>query len=501
MSGAGSDSPNGTDGTGHERDGRDGRDGAKTALVLLGPPEAPTDVGVPTVALTVTRTDGSALPGDAHASLDGAARSQPAPLALPVRIGTHPSNDFVLAGSGVSRFHCELRLQDGAVIVRDSGSTNGTFLDGVRVLEAHLRHGSSLALGAASLRVDLGGERVRMPLSEREAFGDLLGSSPAMRSAIALLERAAPTDVTVLLEGETGTGKEAAATGLHEHSARRDGPLVVVDCGAIPEALLESELFGHEKGAFTGADRLRIGAFEAADGGTLFLDEIGELPPALQPKLLRALEDRTVRRVGSHGRIPTDIRLIAATNRRLDHEVNEGAFRSDLYYRLAVLRIELPPLRQRPDDIPQIAASLLTRLGASTDESAALLTRSFLTRLGRAAWPGNVRELRNHLERCLVMQEPLPLGSVFGSGPVDGRAAQPGGEPAGEPAGELGEELPELPSDIAYAEARRRALAAFEHRWLPTLLDAHEGNVSAAARAAGMDRVYLHRLLRKHRLR
>jgi DNA-binding NtrC family response regulator len=310
----------------------------------------------------------------------------------------------------------------------------------------------------------------------RSGFEDIAGSAPAMRRLCSLLGRAAATEVTILLEGETGTGKGALAEAVHRASPRRRRPLVVVDCGAIPAGLLEAELFGHEKGAFTGAERLRVGAFEEASGGTVFLDEIGELPLDVQPKLLRAIESRTIRRIGSNQHRPVDVRLIAATCRRLAEDARTGRFRIDLFHRLAVAHLVVPPLRERRSDIPAIAAALLARLGAPPERIAALLDDSRLAALAASPWPGNVRELRNALERLLVFGE---LADALGT------------SVAGAPAVE----------HAPYAEARRRALDAFERDYLHELLHRHGGNVAAAAAAAGLHRVHVFRLLRRHRLR
>jgi DNA-binding NtrC family response regulator len=286
--------------------------------------------------------------------------------------------------------------------------------------------------------------------------------------------------MTVLLEGETGTGKSTAAAAIHRGSARSEKPFLTVDCGAIPANLLESELFGHERNAFTGAGERRIGVFEEAAGGTIFLDEIGEMPIDLQPKLLRVLETREIRRVGANHHQKVDVRIVAATNRDLRTEVNGGRFRSDLYFRLAVLRIELPPLRARPDDLPSLAVGLLRSIGASSEEIALLTTPEFHSGLRRAAWPGNIRELRNHLERCLVFQEALPIDDGA-ERPTSAKAADPVVDPR-EP----------------YAAARRRAIEAFERAYVKELLALHGGKVTAAAAAAGLDRVYLHKLARRH---
>jgi DNA-binding NtrC family response regulator len=395
-------------------------------------------------------------------------------------IGSHPSNDLVIDDPTVSRFHCEVRLDPRrGVRVRDLESRNGTILDGVSVQEATLRGDSLIKLGRSTLRFELGIERNRLPLSARTEFGSLVGTSVAMRTTFALLERAAQSDVTVLLEGETGTGKEGAAESIHAASARANGPFVVVDCSAIPAHLLESELFGHERGAFTGSTSRRIGAFEEAHQGTIFLDEVGELAPDLQPKLLRVLESREVRRVGSNSLQPVDVRLIAATNRDLRGEVNAGRFRADVYFRLAVLKIALPSLRSRPEDIPFLVERMLNALGASPDEAAELRSPEFISGLFRAAWPGNVRELRNFVERCFVLRRQIPIGEEGNSGPA----------------------LLTVDASLSYEESRRRALAAFEQHYVRGLLQRHEGNVSRAARAADMNRIYLYRLMRKHGVR
>jgi DNA-binding NtrC family response regulator len=399
-----------------------------------------------------------------------------------VVLGTHESADLRLKDATISRFHCEVRTEGGRVVLADLGSTNGTTVDGVPVREAYLRQGSLIGLGRAMVRFGVGGDTVRLEMSGADRWGGLVGSSFPMRRAFAVLEKAAASTATVLLTGETGTGKEVAAESLHRASPRADGPFVVVDCGAIPSELLESELFGHEKGAFTGAHAARVGAFAEADGGTLFLDEIGELAPELQPKLLRALEKREVKAVGANRHVPVDVRLVAATHRDLRAEVNASRFRSDLYYRVAVLEVRLPPLRERLDDLPALVDALLQRLAPrATGDLAFLRAPEFLAELARHDWPGNVRELRNHLERCLALRESTPLarGSTVAPSSLD--------------------EL--VHPELELREARETWTAELERRYVEQALQASGGNVTAAARTAGIDRIHLHRLLRKHGLR
>jgi two-component system, NtrC family, response regulator GlrR len=396
-------------------------------------------------------------------------------------VGAHASADFVVADAALSKFHCEIRIVDGTPFIRDLGSRNGTFVDQVPVVEAPLRDGATLTLGRTQMRFAIGAKQIEIPLSQNERFGRLIGRSVPMRAAFALLERAAASDSTVLLQGETGTGKDLAAESIHLGSARKDGPFVVVDCAAIPGNLLEAELFGHEKGAFTGATAQRIGAFEAAHGGTLFLDEVGELPIDLQPKLLGVIERREVQRIGSTQRRPIDVRLVVATNRNLRQEVNARRFRSDLYFRVAVLTVTLPPLRERVSDLQLLVDAILADMDATEEEAAARLrSGELMPELMAHAWPGNVRELRNYVESVLVRQE-VALGT--------GAAAMAAQD---QPTIEVGQPL---------RVVRERWLRWVERRYLEQLLKQHGNNVSAAARAAGIDRVHLHRLLARVGLR
>jgi transcriptional regulator with AAA-type ATPase domain len=390
-------------------------------------------------------------------------------------IGTQPTADLVLHDRTVSRFHCEIAIEEGRAVARDLGSRNGTFVDGVSIVHAHLRSGATIRIGQTEIGFRLSSDHVKIPLFPDERFGTMVGKSVAMRAAFVWLDRAAASEATVLLEGETGTGKEAAAESIHSQSSRREGPFVVVDCSAIPPDLLESELFGHEKGAFTGAVAPRQGAFRAATSGTIFLDEIGELSQDLQPKLLRVLERREIKAVGTDHYEPIDVRVVAATNRNLQAEVNARRFRSDLYYRLAVLQVRLPPLRERPEDLPPLVENILASLGAGDrPEAAQLRTREFIDGLAQHAWPGNVRELRNYVERCLAFRGEAP--------PLSPEAAAQGARFD-----------PNQPFKIARD--------AFERYYIDQMLKLHEGNVTAAARAAQIDRAFFYRLLWRYGLR
>ncbi len=414
--------------------------------------------------------------------LSGSAKGTTKTLGEKLRIGKAPDNDLVLADDTVSRYHCEVTRASDGVHVRDLGSTNGTKVQGARVSEAVIGPGAVLKVGEVEIVLRPAVRTVEVLPSDKMWFGAVIGQSLAMRTIFGVLERIAKTDATVLLEGETGTGKDVLARAIWTESARAQGPFVVVDCGAVSYSLLESELFGHERGAFTGAIAARVGAFELADGGTVFLDEIGELPLDVQPKLLRVLEAREYRRVGGNKTARTDVRVIAATKRNLLREVQAGKFREDLYFRLAVVPIAVPPLRARRDDIPTLVEHMLRASGGG-------LTVAQETMQGLMAhdWPGNVRELRNVLERAVYMaratgQTDLSLVAL----PTTG-----GG----------GSDVFVFEAGKSYRETRAKYDGEFEKRYVKWLLGRHAGNVSAAAREAKMDRKHLHDMAKKHGLR
>jgi len=322
-----------------------------------------------------------------------------------VMIGTLAGSDLVLTDPTVSRHHAEVEERSDGWLLRDHNSTNGTFLDGVRVREAYLAPGSVIRLGQTEMTFSPLEERIEIMRSDSDSFGGLTGTSAPMREVYGILERIAPTDVTVLLEGETGTGKELASRAIHGRSKRAAGPFVVFDCGAVAPNLIESELFGHEKGAFTDAVKARPGAFELADGGTIFLDEIGELSLDLQPKLLRALDQRETKRVGADKPVMVNVRVISATNKDLEKEVKAGRFREDLFYRLSVVRVALPPLRARKEDIETLAVHLLAGISSEIGRKITGLSPEAAAALTAYTWPGNVRELRNVLGRAAALSD------------------------------------------------------------------------------------------------
>ena len=403
-------------------------------------------------------------------------------------VGKAGSNAIVLDDPTVSRQHLILRRGASGIEVHDLGSTNGTFIGSTQVRDAIVDPGAIVRAGDVELLLGVETEDVVLPPSADEHFGLAVGASLRMRRIFGVLERIAPTAATILLTGETGTGKDALARSIHTESKRADGPFEVVDCGAITPSLIESELFGHERGAFTGAVSARAGAFERAAGGTLFLDEIGELALDLQPRLLRVLESREFRRVGGQRMLAADVRIVAATTRNLQAEVAAGRFREDLFFRLAVVSVHVPPLRERGDDVEPLVARLLASLGAS----ALTVPPATYASLRAHDWPGNVRELRNAIERAFHIAQATGASQLR---LVDFPPASFAGRESVESASSA---APVFDDARSYREERARFEADFERRYVAWLLDKYQRNVSAAARAVKMDRNHLADLARRH---
>jgi DNA-binding NtrC family response regulator len=380
-----------------------------------------------------------------------------------VVVGSAESADLRLTDATVSRNHLSVSVRPEGFLLTDLDSTNGTRVEGRRACAVYLEAGDRIELGTTRLRFEIMPDATVLDLSVAPSFGKMVGRSVAARRMFALLEAVAAQDVSVLLLGETGTGKDLAAESIHDASPRANGPFVVVDCGSLTKGLVESSLFGHEEGAFTGAIAQHRGAFEEAHGGTLYLDEVGELPLDLQPRLLRVLERKQIRRVGGESVIPIDVRIIAATKRDLKLDVNRRTFREDLYYRLNVITIRVPPLRDRREDIPMLAELFRRQLGGGSNDA---LDDALIELLVADQWPGNLRELRNRVERSLA----LPM-------PDDDDAP-----------------------NRSYRDAKQAVIDAFEKTFLRNLLAKTRGNRSEAARLASMDRVNLIKLLRKHAL-
>jgi len=433
--------------------------------------------------LAMTSTRGRAAPRSYTLQVLGQQAAAQRPVALgarPVIVGAHRSCDLVLEDPQVSRKHAEIAVVPEGIRIRDLGSTNGTWWQGTRVGEVVVPAGASVQFGATPVRISAA-DVPSLPPSDRDRFGEMAGRSVGMRELFAVLEMAAPSDATVLIEGESGTGKELAARAIHDASSRSKGPFVVVDCSALAESLFDSHLFGHVRGAFTGAERDRKGAFVEATGGTLFLDELGELPLPAQAKLLRVLEAQTVQPVGADRPVSVDTRVVAATHRDLARMVAAKEFRFDLFYRLAVVHVALPPLRERLEDLPHLIGTFYQRRGAAPGP----IDGENLDRMRRHAWPGNVRELRNVLERAWALSGP-------GAGFRDlrlwldpGAAAQP----------QLAEVVD---TSLPFKEAKERWNDTFERRYVAAVFADAGHNVTRAAEHAGLSRRHFRELLYKH---
>ena len=406
-------------------------------------------------------------------------------------IGSAPNADLRLEDSSVSRRHCEIRADERGYGIADLESTNGTFVNGVRIASAFLNPGAEIQLGTTRIVFSPTMEARELQISPSECFGGVLGRSVAMRRVFYIAETYAPTDASIMITGETGTGKEIMAEEIHRHSARAAKPFVVIDCAALAKDLIESELFGHVKGAFTGAASDRPGAFEYANGGTVFLDEIGDLAPELQPKLLRVLEKREIRRVGTNAVQKVDVRIICATNRRMDAEVEAGRFREDLFYRLCVVNFEIPPLRRRKEDIPLLARKFVSDLHGSDALDEIADFDAAMEVLRRHDWPGNVRELRNLIDRAFYSpSRPIDLTACLHAGRlVKARAPDSAIEAM---------KVDDAIGNRPFKEEKAELVDEFERKYILKLLKRNDGNVSKSSREAGIERAYLQRLIKKY---
>ncbi len=427
-------------------------------------------------------------------------------------------NDLVIADKAVSGTHFEIIARDDGYRLRDLNSRNGVFIGELRVREVYLRPSTIFRIGHTQIQFQPLEDMVEIELSKKDRFDRVIGTSANMREIFAQLEKVSPSDLTVMITGETGTGKELIARAIHNASGRANRPFVVLDCGSIPKELIESTLFGHEKGSFTGAVGQHHGCFEQANGGTIFLDEIGELDITLQPKLLRVLEQREIKRVGGDRTIKVDVRVLAATNRDLRAEVNGGNFREDLYFRLSVVHVEMPPLRERPEDVPMIAQVFLRDV-ASRRGITMSFSQDAMHALKGHSWPGNVRELRNVVERAAALSDgPVITRSdlVFGresSVIVSHDLAQAGADAARSAAAQMSGVQPPIPRDgpasfdpallkpgLGFKSAKQTVVDAFETAYLAVLLERNEGNITRSAQEAGLTRYHLRELLKRHNL-
>ncbi|MBN2496208.1 MAG: sigma 54-dependent Fis family transcriptional regulator [Deltaproteobacteria bacterium] len=401
-------------------------------------------------------------------------------------IGRSAGCSLVLNDSSVSSVHAEVCIEPEGYLLRDLKSTNGIFMLGHRALEVFLRPGSEFQVGNNLLRFEPLENLVRVPLSARDHFGRALGSSVKMREIFAVLEKAAASNLSILIRGETGTGKELLASAVHNYSLRKNRAFIVLNCAAVPANLIEDELFGHERGAFTGAERVRAGLFEEANGGTLFIDEVGELRLGLQPKLLRVLECGEVQRLGSVRPIEVDVRVVAATHRDLWAMVDEELFRRDLLYRLSVVEVIVPPLRERPEDIPVLVehfSSDVNRVRKDLGMSEVEFDEEAMVFLQSHPWPGNVRELRNAVERAVHLAEGDRIRRVDLMGHLFGETHQP---------------ALAVDCSLPYKQAKAELLEQFERQYLVQLMEREKGNLSAASRTADLARQHLRKLCNRY---
>ncbi len=437
---------------------------------------------------TVVKTGVSSAPGSApklwicRVVSGPNAQQEVAIGARGVTIGADAECDLTLKDPAVSRRHATIRATREGIAIEDLGSTNGTFYRSGRVTSAILPAEATIVIGNTTIRL-FTQAMPSVPASPRNRFGGLIGESTIMREVFAVLELASPTEASVIIEGESGTGKELAARSIHDHSARASGPFVIVDCSSVHEQSLESHLFGHRPGAFTGAVGERKGAFVEAHGGTVFLDEIGELSPAAQARLLRAIESRTVQPLGSDRPVEIDVRIVAATNRDLAEMIEDQRFRFDLFHRLAVVHVRMPSLRERPEDIRALVHHFYEGRGVN----AGTVDGDNLSQLRGYDWPGNVRELRNVLERAWVLHgEEWP---IFCDLALHIRTA-------------FERESHSIDdTSLPFKEAKERWLGHFEKRYIAAVFATCDNNISRAAEHAGINRNHFRKLLNKHGLK
>lgn len=435
------------------------------------------------------------------------------PIGEHTLIGREPWCDLTLTDPVVSAQHCELIIDGNAVLVRDLASTNGTYCGPIRVMEAHVESSLPIRVGNTSIRLIKAGESRSIERPSVDPTQRLIGTAPCMQRLFGMMRRVAVRDLAILLLGETGVGKSAIAQAMHEMSPRRDKPLVEINCAAMPAELVETTLFGHVRGAYTGASRSSVGIFEQANGGSVLLDEIGEMPLALQPKLLRVLETGKVRPVGGEKEVDVDFRLFTATNRNLWADVTQGRFRQDLYFRLAGLELEVPALRERREDIELLALSMIHQNARRLQETTSIpclvrgLSAGARRKLEMHSWPGNVREMQNVISRAMALCEETDIepeailltgwtdqvdglgdpGRVFGGEPVD----------AGPSAGAAASD--EVPLET-FRDFRERLLDVHGREYFERVLRESGGNVTRAAEIAGISRTYLRAMIKKHGL-
>ena len=406
-----------------------------------------------------------------------------------VTLGAASDNDFIVNGPTVSRYHAQIEIDKDGYRLVDKNSKNGTFLSKIRIRDVFLQDQDTFQLGEASIHFSLKSTSVEIQFSAKNRFGNLFGTSERMREIFGLLGRVAKTDATVLIEGKSGTGKELVAEAIHKHSKRKSGPFVVFDCSAVSRELIASELFGHVKGAFTGAINTRKGAFERAEGGTLFLDELGELSPELQPKLLRVLENRRIQPVGGQRERAVDVRIVAATNRVLRDEVRSGNFREDLYYRFAVITIQLPVLADRKEDIPMLVEHFLKEVRKRMNHEKLNISFTTMEKLKAYHWPGNVRELKNFIERAAILATDSRVETRFLQ--LEKKVERPDLEIADLLS------IAGIETTTPFKQAKAQLVTLFEKTYWTKILAKTRGNVSQAARIAGVHRKSVEYILRK----